>query len=48
MLGEDPQHQIAEDLRVFKQLLESGEGGEATMRKGLDSSEALGDVGSFS
>ena len=30
MLGEDPQQQIAEDLRVFKQLLESGEAGEAT------------------
>lgn len=25
LLGEDPQHQIAEDLRRFKQLLETGE-----------------------
>lgn len=48
MLGEDPQRQIAEDLRVFKQLLESGEGGEAIMRQGLDLSEALGDFGSLS
>ena len=47
LLGEDPQHQIAEDLRGFKQLLESGEGGEAMMRRELDSSEASGDFGSF-
>jgi uncharacterized membrane protein len=48
MLGEDPQHQIAEDLRVFKQLLESGEAGEAMMQRGSDSSEKLGDFGSYS
>ena len=41
LLGEDPQHQIAEDLRGFKQLLETGEGGEGMMQRGLDSSEAF-------
>jgi uncharacterized membrane protein len=44
LLGQDPQHQIAEDLRVFKQLLETG---DALMRRGLDSPEASGDFGSF-
>ena len=48
LLGEDPQHQIAEDLRVFKQLLETGEGGEATMRRGVESPEASEDFGSLS
>ena len=28
LFGEDPQHQIAEDLRRFKQIVESGESGE--------------------
>jgi uncharacterized membrane protein len=54
LVGEDPQHQIAEDLRRFKQLLETGEVGtyRATpssqrMRRDLDASEAAGDFGSF-
>ena len=56
LLGDDPQHQIAEDLRRFKQLLETGElstsGYRATdssqrMRRGLDASEPFGDFGSF-
>jgi uncharacterized membrane protein len=56
LFGEDPQHQIAEDLRRFKQLLETGEistsGYRATassqrMRRGLDSSEFAGDSGSL-
>jgi uncharacterized membrane protein len=54
--GDNPQFQIAEDLRRFKQLLESGEAstGEyrATpssqrMRRGLDASEVTGDFGSI-
>ena len=48
LLGEDPQRQIAEDLRIFKQLLETREGGDAMMRRGLDLPEAPGDFGSFS
>lgn len=56
LVGEDPQHQIAEDLRRFKQLIETGEaatgGYRATassqrMRRGLDASEATGEFGSF-
>jgi uncharacterized membrane protein len=56
LFGEDPQHQIAEDLRRFKQLLETGEistrGYRATelsqrMRRGLDSSDATGEFGSL-
>jgi uncharacterized membrane protein len=55
LLGEDPQHQVAEDLHRFKQLLESGEASTAAyratpsserMRRGLDGSEAIGDFGS--
>ena len=30
LFGEDPQHQIAEDLRRFKQIVESGESGRRT------------------
>ena len=56
LVGDDPQHQIAEDLRHFKQLLESGEGATGAyratassqrMRRDLDASEAAGDFGSF-
>jgi hypothetical protein len=56
LAGEDPQRQIAEDLRRFKQLLESGEAASAAyratpssqrMRRGLDASDATGDFGSF-
>ena len=32
LLGEDPQHQVAEDLRRFKQLLESGDASSDTYR----------------
>ena len=55
LLGEDPQHQITEDLRRFKQLLETGEipaaGARASassrrMRRDMDASE-LGDFGSL-
>jgi uncharacterized membrane protein len=56
LFGEDPQHQIAEDLRRFKQLLETGDASSAAyrasassqqMRRGLDSSEFAGDTGSL-
>ncbi len=56
LVGDDPQHQIAEDLRRFKQLLEAGEMSTGAyratpssqrMRRGLDASEAAGDFGSF-
>jgi uncharacterized membrane protein len=57
LFGEDPQRQIAEDLRRFKDLLESGEpqAGEhyrATassqrMRRNLDGSDASPDLGSM-
>jgi uncharacterized membrane protein len=58
LLGEDPEHQIAEELRRFKQLLETGEGMETAdayraspstdrMRRGLDTSEGSGDFGSY-
>jgi uncharacterized membrane protein len=57
LLGDDPQHQIAEDLRRFKDLIESGEGSMADryratpssqrMRREVDSSELSGDFGSF-
>lgn len=48
LFGEDPQHQIAEDLRRFKQLLEAGEvttseyratQSSQKLRRGLDASE---------
>ena len=55
MLGEDPQRQIAEDLRNFKMILETGEipaGGHyrATassqrLRRGLDATESTSDLG---
>jgi uncharacterized membrane protein len=56
LVGEDPQHQIAEDLRRFKQLLETGEistgayratQSSQRMRRGLDASDATGEIGSF-
>ena len=56
LLGDDPQHQIAEDLRRFKQLLETGEvstgayratASSQRMRRGLDASEAAGEFGSL-
>jgi uncharacterized membrane protein len=56
LVGEDPQHQIAEDLRRFKHLLETGElptgayratASSQRMRRGLDATEAAGDYGSF-
>ena len=56
LLGEDPQNQIAEDLRRFKQLVETGEasssesfGTEAStqrVRRGFDASDLAGDFGS--
>lgn len=56
LFGEDPQHQIAEDLRRFKQLIETGEistdGYRATastqrLRRDLDASEFTRDFGSL-
>ena len=56
LLGDDPQHQIAEDLRRFKQLLETGElstsGYRASdtsqrTRRDLDASETFEDFSSF-
>jgi len=57
LVGEDPQHQIAEDLRRFKQLLETGEiptdssyratPSSRRMRRGIDASELTSDFGSL-
>jgi uncharacterized membrane protein len=57
VFGEDPQHQIAEDLRKFKQLLETGEisandqyratPSSQRTRRDLDSSELTTDFGSM-
>jgi uncharacterized membrane protein len=56
LLGDDPQRQVAEDLRRFKQVLESGEASTSAyratsssqrMRRGLDASETTGDFGSI-
>jgi len=56
LFGDDPQHQIAEDLRRFKQLLETGEittgayratQSSQRMRRGLDASDTAGDFGSL-
>jgi uncharacterized membrane protein len=57
LFGEDPQRQIAEDLRRFKQLLETGEVSASDqyratpssqrMRKGLDTSDFSSDFGSM-
>lgn len=55
LVGEDPQQQIAEDLRRFKQILESGEVSATTyratpssqrMRRDLNASDATGEFGS--
>ena len=55
LFGEDPQHQIAEDLRRFKQLMETGEispgsyratASSQRTRRDLDASES-GDSGSL-
>ena len=56
LLGEDPQHQIAEDLRRFKQILETGEistsdsvgttPSSQRMGRGFDTSDVAGDFGS--
>jgi uncharacterized membrane protein len=54
LMGEDPQHQIAEDLRRFKQIIETGEVSTSSYRatpssqrtrRGLDASETA-DFGS--
>jgi uncharacterized membrane protein len=55
LLGEDPQHQMAEDLRKFKELIESGDvsnAGRATpksyrVRLDWDSPELSADFGSM-
>jgi|SRR5688572_2509632 len=56
LFGDDPQHQIAEDLRRFKQLLETGEistgayratQSSQRMRRGLDATDTAGDFGSL-
>ena len=56
MLGEDPQHQIAEDLRGFKELLETGEisgtgqyrsEADQRTRRGMDAPEMATDFGSL-
>lgn len=57
LLGEDPQHQIAEDLRKFKLILETGEvsgsghyratASSQRLRRGLDASEFSSDSGSM-
>jgi uncharacterized membrane protein len=56
LFGEDPQHQIAEDLRRFKQLLETGEistgayratASTQRMRRGIDASDGTSEFGSL-
>jgi uncharacterized membrane protein len=56
LLGDDPQHQIAEDLRRFKDLIESGEASGSgyrapsstqRMRDDLDGSDTTTDFGEF-
>jgi uncharacterized membrane protein len=56
LVGDDPQTQIAEDLRRFKELLESGDASAGAyretessqrMRRGFDSSDTAGDFGSL-
>jgi len=57
LLGEDPQHQIAGDLRKFKQILETGEVAGAgyyratassqRLRRGVDASEFSTESGSM-
>jgi uncharacterized membrane protein len=53
LFGEDPQRQVNEDLRRFKQLVETGEipaaGAYRTNERlrGLDASEYSGDIGSL-
>jgi uncharacterized membrane protein len=56
LIGDDPQRQIAEDLKRFKQLLETGEASSDAYRatpssqrtrRGLDASDGAGDFGSF-
>jgi uncharacterized membrane protein len=52
LLGDDPQHQIAEDLRRFKQLLETGEAdtgpsSDSTERTQREMSDYSGDFGSL-
>ena len=39
LFGEDPQHQIAEDLRRFKQIVESGEASASTSYRATPSSQ---------
>jgi uncharacterized membrane protein len=56
LFGEDPQHQIAEDLRKFKEILETGElpatghyratPSSQRLRRGLDASEFSSGFGS--
>ena len=57
LLGEDPQRQIAEDLRRFKQLIETGElatgnyratASSQRTRRDLDATDTVGDFGSYS
>jgi uncharacterized membrane protein len=52
LLGEDPRHEIAEDLRRFKELLEGGERSAADRTRGTSSSgtsdRGYGDYGSVS
>ena len=56
LLGEDPQRQVAEDLRRFKQLLETGElatgqyratESSQRMRRDLDATDTVKDFGSL-
>jgi uncharacterized membrane protein len=56
LVGDDPQKQVAGDLRRFKEILESGEAASASyrasasserMRRDLDMSDTAGDFGSL-
>jgi uncharacterized membrane protein len=46
LLGDDPQHQIAEDLRRFKELVESDSSTDR-MRDDFDDSDTANDFGEF-
>ena len=41
LFGEDPQHQIAEDLRRFKQLIETGEAATVESARATASSQRI-------
>ena len=47
LFSEDPQHQIAEDLRRFKQIIETGEAAESEQYPASDAADFGADFGSL-